>query len=267
MFPRLVAAEHRGIVAEPERCSSGVEALDRMLGGGLDRGTSTLIVGPAGAGKSTLATQLVHAASQRGEPAAVFAFDEPRATLLARARATGLDLVPFLESGTVQITQVDPAEMSAGELVHLVRAAVDRGARLVVIDSLNGLLQAMPSEGSLVLQVHEMLSYLAEKRVVTVVTLAQHGVIGDILAPADVTYLADTVVLLRYFEAGGGVRKALSVLKKRLGAHETTIREYMPTATGARLGGPLTDFRGVLTGVPEFEPDAAGEHLLPIPSP
>lgn len=267
VFPRLVAAEHRAAAGEPERCSSGLEPLDRMLGGGLDRGTSTLIVGPAGAGKSSLATQFVHAAAGRGEVSAVFAFDESRATLLARARAIGLDLGPFVESGRVTITQVDPAEISAGELVHLVRAAVEGGARLAVIDSLNGLLQAMPSEGSLVLQVHELLSFLAEKHVVTLLTMAQHGIIGDMLAPADVTYLADTVVLLRYFEAGGGVRKAISVVKKRLGGHETTIREYVPTASGLQVGAPLVDFRGVLTGVPEYEPGAGGDALLPFPRP
>ncbi|ACG74252.1 Non-specific serine/threonine protein kinase [Anaeromyxobacter sp. K] len=267
VFPRLVAAEHRAVPALPERCPSGLEALDRMLGGGLDRGTSTLVVGPAGAGKSTLATQLVHAAARREERAAVFAFDEPRATLFARARSTGLDLLPFVQSGTVQVTQVDPAEISAGELVHLVRSAVEGGAQMVLIDSLNGLLQAMPSEGSMVLQVHEMLSFLAEKHVTTVLTMAQHGILGEMLAPADVTYLADTVVLLRYFEAGGGVRKAISVVKKRLGAHETTIREYLPTATGLQLGGPLADFRGVLTGVPDFDPGATGAQLLPVPFP
>ncbi|ACL66471.1 putative circadian clock protein, KaiC [Anaeromyxobacter dehalogenans 2CP-1] len=267
VFPRLVAAEHRAGATQPERCLTGLEPLDRMLGGGLDRGTSTLVVGPAGAGKSTLATQIVEAAARRGETVAVFAFDEPRATLLARARATGLDLAPYEEAGTVQVTQVDPAEISAGELIHQVRTAVERGARMVLIDSLNGLLQAMPSEGSLVLQVHEMLSFLAEKHVVTLLTMAQHGIIGEMLAPADVTYLADTVVLLRYFEAGGGVRKAISVVKKRLGAHESTIREYLPTATGLRLGAPLTAFRGVLTGVPEFEPGAAGAQLLPVQSP
>lgn len=267
VFPRLVAAEHRAVPAAPERCPSGLEALDRMLGGGLDRGTSTLVVGPAGAGKSTLATQLVHAAARREERAAVFAFDEPRATLLARARSTGLDLLPVVQSGMVQITQVDPAEISSGELVHLVRSAVEGGARMVLIDSLNGLLQAMPSEGSLVLHLHEMLSFLAEKHVTTVLTMAQHGMLGEMLAPADVTYLADTVVLLRYFEAGGGVRKAISVVKKRLGAHETTIREYLPTSTGLQLGGPLADFRGVLTGVPEFEPGVTGAQLLPVPFP
>ncbi|ABC82714.1 ATPase domain-containing protein [Anaeromyxobacter dehalogenans] len=267
VFPRLVAAEHRAGAVTPEQCSSGLEPLDRMLGGGLDRGTSTLIVGPAGAGKSSLATQFVHAAAGRGEAAALFAFDEPRATLLARTRAIGLDLTPFVEEGSVHITQVDPAEISSGELVHLVREAVAGGARLVVIDSLNGLLQALPSEGSLVLQVHEMLSFLAEKRVVTLLTMAQHGIIGDMVAPADVTYLADTVVLLRYFEASGGVRKAISVVKKRLGAHETTIREYTPTAAGLRVGDPLVDFRGVLTGVPDFEPAAGSGALLPLAPP
>lgn len=267
VFPRLVAAEHRTTAAEPEHCSSGLEPLDRMLGGGLDRGTSTLIIGPAGAGKSTLATQLIHAAALRGETAAVFAFDEPRATLLARTRASGLDLLPFVRSGKVQVMQVDPAEISSGELVHLVRAAVERGAQMVAIDSLNGLLQAMPSEGSLVLQVHEMLSFLAEKHVVTLLTMAQHGIIGEMLAPADVTYLADTVVALRYFEAGGGVRKAISVVKKRLGAHETTIREYLPSATGLRLGAPLVGFRGVLTGVPELERGPAGEAPPSVRSP
>lgn len=267
VFPRLVAAEHRAIGGEPERASSGLEPLDAMLGGGLDRGTSTLLVGPAGTGKSGLATQFVHAAARRGETAAVFAFDEPRVTLLARARGVGLDLAPFVKAGTVHITQVDPAEISSGELVHLVRSAVDRGATMVVIDSLNGLLQAMPSEGSLALQIHELLSYLTEKHVVTLLAMAQHGVIGDMLAPADVTYLADTVVLLRYFEAAGAVRKAVSVVKKRLGRHETTIREYLFTAAGPRLGAPLVEFRGVLTGVPELEPGEGGEPLLTVPPP
>jgi circadian clock protein KaiC len=251
VFPRIVPAEHRS-GREVNPFPSGNAALDALLGGGLDRGTSTLVLGPAGSGKSSLATVFVRAAAERGENAAVFLFDEARETLLARARGIGLHLAPHLETGRLTIQQVDPAELSPGEFLHAVRTAVDeRKCRVVVIDSANGLLQAMPDERFVVLQLHDLLMYLGQKGVVTVLILAQHGVIGhDLSAPAEVSYLADTVILVRFFEAGGVVRKALSVVKKRTGPHETTIREYELGAGGIRIGEPLTAYHGVLTGVP-----------------
>jgi circadian clock protein KaiC len=262
VFPRLVASEHRSAVSN-EHVPSGLAELDRLLGGGLDRGTSTLVIGPSGAGKSMLGTLYVLGAAQRGERAVVFAFDESREIALARGRALGMDLAPHLASGAVKIEQVDPAELSPGELVHRVRRAVDEGgARVVVIDSLNGLMQAMPNESFVTLQMHELLSFLSHRGVLTLLLLAQHGLVGNELeSPVDVSYLADTVLLLRYFEAEGGVRKALSVVKKRTGAHETTIRELCVDAKGVQVGTPLTAFRGVLTGAPVYDAAAGSQQL------
>jgi circadian clock protein KaiC len=251
VFPRLVAAEHRqSFSAEPT--SSGVAAIDALLGGGLDRGTSTLILGPTGAGKSALATQCVAAAAARGEPGALFTFDENLGTLLYRAKALGLDLATHVEQGTVLLQQVDPAELSPGEFVHRVRDAVEqRGARIVVIDSLNGYLQSMPAEEFLVIQLHELLTYLSQRGVVTVLIATQHGLLGTgMVTPVDASYVADAVILLRYFEAAGSVRNALAVMKKRSGRHERTIREFTLGPNGFDVGAPMEDFHGVLTGVP-----------------
>ncbi|MDB4929257.1 MAG: putative circadian clock protein KaiC [Myxococcaceae bacterium] len=253
VFPRLVAAEHRrAFSAEP--ISSGIAAIDTLLGGGLDRGTSTLILGPTGAGKSALATQYVAAAAARGERGALFTFDENLGTLLYRAQALGLDLATHVDNGTVQLQQVDPAELSPGEFVHRVREAVEQhGARIVVIDSLNGYLQSMPSEEFLVIQLHELLTYLSQRGVVTVLIATQHGLLGSGMStPVDASYVADAVILLRYFEAGGRVRNALAVMKKRSGRHERTIREFTLGPTGFDVGAPMDHFHGVLTGVPTY---------------
>jgi circadian clock protein KaiC len=255
VFPRIVPAEHRARRVA-ESFSSGLAALDALVGGALDRGTSTLLIGPAGSGKSSLATIFAHAAAARDERAAVFLFDEARETLLARSRAIGMDLAPHLAADRLTIQQVDPAELSPGEFIHEVRAAVDeRNSRVVVIDSANGLFQAMPDERFVLLQLHDLLMYLGQKGVLTLLVMAQHGMIGDLSGPADVSYLADTVILVRFFESHGAVRKAISVVKKRTGRHETTIREYEIGAGGIRIGEPLASFQGILTGVPTQEHD------------
>ncbi len=253
VFPRLVAAEHNEPF-EHSVFSSGVPQVDSLLGGGLDRGTSCLLVGPAGSGKSALATQYVVAAAKRGESAAFYVFDEGIGTLMARSRFTGMALEPHVESGKVHVQQVDPAELSPGEFITSVRVQVERhGARLVVIDSLNGYLQAMPEEQFLTAQLHEVLSYLRQQGVLTILVMAQHGVVGHMITPIDVSYLADTVVLTRYFEAEGRVRKAISVAKKRSGRHEDTIREFGLDERGLQVGPPLSEFRGVFTGVPSYD--------------
>lgn len=250
VFPRLVAAEHAGEAVHGQ-FSSGVDSLDALLGGGLDRGTSTLLVGAPGTGKSSAAMQFAYAAARRGECAAVFVFDESVATLQRRCQGLGMDLAPHVEAGRIRIRSVDPAELSPGEFVQLIRDAVGAGARLVVVDSLNGYLNAMPDERFLVIQLHELLTYLGQAGVATLLVGAHHGLIGPQMhTPVDASYLADSVLLLRYFEAEGEMRQAISVVKKRSGAHERTIREFFLSAGGLRVGPPLTQFRGVLTGVP-----------------
>jgi len=257
VFPRLVAAEHRQIQPR-QRLASGVVALDALLGGGLEGGTSTLLVGAAGTGKSTLAAQFVKAAAARGDRAAMFLFDESPQTLLERCGALQIDLQPHVESGRVLLQQVDPAELTPGELVHAIRIAVAEGAKVIVIDSLNGYLNAMPEEHYLIIQLHELLMFLGQKGVATVLTGAHQGIIGtQMRTPVDASYLADAVVLLRYFELKGEVRQAVSVVKKRGGAHERTIREFRLDADGVHVGDALRAFRGVLTGVPVYE----GEEL------
>lgn len=262
VFPRLVAAEHKEPFAQTT-FSSGVTELDTLLGGGLDRGTSCLLVGPAGSGKSALATQYAVAAALRGESAAFYVFDEGVGTLMARSAATGMSLAPHVASGRVHVQQVDPAELSPGEFIASVRVQVEEhGARLVIIDSLNGYLQAMPEEQFLTAQLHEVLSYLRQQGVVTILVMAQYGLLGDMTTPIDVSYLADTVILTRYFEAEGRVRKAISVAKKRSGRHEDTIREFGLDPRGLRVGPPLTDFHGVFTGVPTYDGPAQAATLL-----
>jgi circadian clock protein KaiC len=253
VYPRLVASDHPGATA-PDRMLSGVAALDRLLAGGLDRGTSTLLMGPAGSGKSSIAVHYTVAAAQRGEHAVLFTFDESRATLMARAAGMGMDLAPLQDKGLLRIQQVDPAELSPGELTHQILHAVDRdGARVVVIDSLNGYLNAMPEERFLTIHLHELLTYLGQKGVVTFLVVAQHGLLGSAMqAPVDASYLADTVILLRYFEAAGRLRRAISVIKKRSGAHEDTLREFRLSAKGLWVGDPLEDFHGVMAGIPTF---------------
>ncbi len=225
--------------------------LDALLGGGLDRGTATLVLGPAGCGKSSLAAHFAAAAAARGERAAAFIFDEGVNTYLNRAAGLGTDLRKEVEAGRLTLQQVDPAELSPGEFAHAVCEAVEGGARLVILDSLNGYLQAMPDERFLTAQMHELLTFLNQQGVVTLLVIAQHGFMGSMSSPVDVSYLADTVVLLRYFEAAGAIRRAISVVKKRTGRHEDTIREMRLSASrGVEVGEPLTAFRGVLTGVP-----------------
>jgi circadian clock protein KaiC len=262
VFPRLVAAEH--FEAFPAQAvPSGIAELDRLLGGGLEAGTSTLFVGPAGAGKSTLALQYGIAAALAGERScAVFAFEEVLATIRARARGLGLPIDAAVAAGRLHLQQIDPAELSPGEFASRVRRLVDEdGVRMVVIDSINGYLNSMPGEPFQVPQVHELLTYLAQRGVVTIMVLAQHGLIGTMRAPVDITYLADCVVLLRFFEFQGSMRKAVSVLKKRSGSHEPTIRELrLEDGRGVRIGPALADFRGVLTGVPVYS--GAAEHIL-----
>ena len=251
IFPRLIAAEHH----EPftrQSIESGVTALDTLLGGGPDRGTSTLLMGPAGSGKSTIAVQYAVAAAARGDHAVIFAFDESAATLEARAEALGIRFKGGTEAGHVKVQQIDPAELSPGEFTYLVRQSVERDkALVVVIDSLNGYMNAMPEERFLTAQLHELLTYLGRQGVTTIMVVAQHGMMGsNIQSPIDTSYLADSVVLLRYYEYAGKVKKAISVVKKRSGAHEESIRELRFDREGIHLSEPLTQFRGILTGVP-----------------
>ncbi len=250
VFPRLVASEHFTAYSR-KAMSSGVTELDSLLGGGIEQGSSTLVLGPAGAGKSTFTFQFMSAAIARGENAAMFIFDEEIGLLLARTRAMGLDLDAMRNAGKLTIDQIDAAEMSPGEFAHLVRSRVDTArAKCIVIDSVNGYQAAMPAENALILHIHELLQYLNRQGANTFLTVAQHGLVGDMKSPVDITYLADTVILLRYFEAMAAVRRAVSVIKKRTGFHETTIREFHVTDKGLRLGPPLHQFQGVLRGVP-----------------
>jgi circadian clock protein KaiC len=228
-----------------------------LLGGGLHRGTSALLIGGAGVGKSTVALAYAVAAAERGERAVLFAFDEGLGTIFARADSLGVPLRTHVTAGTLVIQQIDPAEMSPGEFAAIVREAVESGnARVVVIDSLNGYLNAMPNEKYLILQMHELLSYLNQLGVVTILILAQHGLMGPMQTPLDISYLSDTVVMLRYFETEGLVRRALSVVKKRSGAHELTIREFLLAHDGLHVGPPLKEFRGVFTGTPTYVGEA-----------
>ena len=252
VFPRLIAAEHRGPVTRG-RLGSDIRELDLLLGGGLEEGTSTLIVGSAGTGKSTLAAQFVAAAATHGARGAMFVFDENVETLISRCVDLGVDLKRHLDSGIVTLQQVDPAELTPGELIHSVRLEVENGAKIIVIDSLNGYLNAMPEERFLTIQLHELLMYLAQRGVATILIGAHQGMFGAMQTPIDASYLADSVVLLRYFEAKGEVRQAISVVKKRGGAHERTIREFKIDGGGVRVGETLREFRGVLTGVPTYE--------------
>jgi circadian clock protein KaiC len=256
IYPRLVAAEHhKEFHCEPTPSGSG--EFDALLGGGLHRGTSALLIGGAGVGKSTVALTYAVAAANRGEHAVIFAFDEGLGTIYARCDSLKIPLREHVEAGRISIQQIDPAEMSPGEFVSRVRAAVETSrARVIVIDTLNGYLNAMPDERFLVLQMHELLSYLNQLGVVTILVLAQHGLMGPMQTPLDISYLSDTVVMLRYFEAEGEVRRAVSVVKKRSGSHETKIREFRLGLGGLQVGPPLTDFRGVFTGTPTYTGNA-----------
>jgi circadian clock protein KaiC len=258
VYPRLVAAEHR-TKFDRTPLASKVAGLDELLGGGIERGSSALILGPAGTGKSLLSILFAVAAVKRGEKAALFIFDEELGLLYDRMRAIGIDLEALQNSGDLIVQQVDPAELSPGEFAARVRRHVDENSvKTVVIDSLNGYQAAMPEEHFLILHIHELLQYLNRQGATTFLTVAQHGLVGEMKAPVDVTYLADTVVLLRYFEALGSVRRAISVIKKRTGVHEKTIREFTIGDQGIILGEPLDQFQGVLRGVPNFVGKGSG---------
>jgi circadian clock protein KaiC len=257
VFPRLVAAEHPQDEGDEKVARSGIEALDSLVGGGLDYGTSTLVIGPSGAGKSSIVLQYVHAALSRGESALVISFDETRRVFHRRAAGLGLGVSAFEAEGRLIFRQVDPAEMSPGELNAMIRDSVEgKGASIVVVDSLSGYQHAMPHEQFMLLQMHEIVTYLNQQGVLTFLILAQTGMVGAMQSPVDITYLSDTVMLLRFFEAGGEIRRALSVLKQRTGGHETTIRELEIAPGGVHVGPRLEGFRGVLTGTPTFEGQA-----------
>lgn len=269
VYPRLVAGEH-STLASPGTIPSGLEELDSMLGGGLDRGSSVILLGPSGVGKSTLASQYVAAATGRGLRTAIFTFDESPATWMHRAERLGLDLAAQVRARRIASRQIDPAEMTPGEFAHDVRRAVEDGVQVVVIDSLNGYLHAMPEERFLVLHLHELLSYLNQRGVLTLLVMAQTGLLGDtVSSPVDLSYLADTVILLRYFEAFGEVRKAISLVKRRTGPHESSIRELRFSAEGLRVGEELKEFQGVLTGNLQYLGGAGpllrnGRHAGPV---
>lgn len=256
IFPRLVAAEHHKPFAA-ETLSSSIGSLDTLLGGGLDRGTSTILMGPPGTGKSTLALLYSCVAASRGERVSLFIFDESATTLTRRGAALGMDVEPLIASGHLNIKQIDPAEISPGELTYHIRKAVEEAKiRMVVIDSINGYLNAMPDERYLSLQLHELLSFLNHQGVISILVLAQQGLIGSMRSAVDLTYLADCIVLLRFFESKGEMKQAISVLKKRSGNHERSIREFRINARGVEVGPPLRAFHGILTGLPRFEGNA-----------
>jgi circadian clock protein KaiC len=252
VFPRLIAAEHHTPFRKTVAASGNPE-LDTLLGGGLHYGTSNLLIGPAGSGKSTIAALFAHAAASRGERVNYYVFDESVATLSERAAELGIDFAPHLQSGRLQIRQMDPAQISPGQLAfQICRAVEEQKVKVVVLDSLNGYVNAMPHEEFLHLHLHELLSYLNQQGVMTVMVLAQHGLIGNMGTPIDVSYLADSVIITRYFEALGSIRKAISIIKKRSGLHEGAVRELSMARGGVHVGPPLSDFQGVLTGVPSY---------------
>lgn len=251
IYPQLVPQDRRG--AQTTIISSGIPAMDALLGGGITRGSCTLFLGPAGVGKTSFATQYVVAAAAAA-PAAMYLFDERRATLLGRATKLGMNLDEHVKSGQVTIDQIEPGEMSPGEFAHTICQRVDAGgARLVLIDSLNGYLHAIPNTHSPLVRMAELIAYLNERDVATLLISAQHGILGmSMPSPVDVSYLADSVVLFRFFEAGGEVRKAVSVVKKRTGEHETSIREFVVGSKGLKVGEPLREFHGIMTGIPRY---------------
>ena len=256
VYPRLVAAEYRTRMKSAV-LTSGIAAFDKLLGGGIESGSSTLVIGPAGTGKSLMVLTMAAAAVKRGERAALFIFDEELGLLFSRSKGMGIDLESMRDRGDLFIEQMDAAEVSPGEFAHKVRSCVEKeNIRTVIIDSLNGYQNAMPEEQFLILHMHELLQYLNRLGAATFLTVAQHGLVGDMKSPVDVTYLADTVLLLRYFEAMGKVRRAVSVLKKRTGAHENSIREFSIDKNGLSIGDPLDKFQGVLRGVPQYRGEA-----------
>jgi circadian clock protein KaiC len=253
IFPRLVASSYPDPGHQPREAKSGIEELDALSGGGIDYGTSTLIIGPSGSGKSTLALTYIYAGLKRGETGFFVSFDETEAVFMRRAHGLGIDLVKHRDEGRFTFRQVDPAELSPGELTSILRDLVDSGVTMVVLDSLSGYQHAMPEEQYMLLQMHEIVTYLNQQGILTFLVLTQAGMVGQMHSPVDLTYLADSVMLLRFFEAEGEIRRAVSVLKKRTGHHEAAIREMTITQGGVRVGPKLDGFRGVLTGVPTFE--------------
>jgi circadian clock protein KaiC len=252
-----VAAEHHKDFRN-EVVPSGNSELDSLLGGGLERGTNALLIGSAGVGKSSLALTYAIAGAARQERSVIFAFDEGRGTMSARASTLGLPLEDGINKGLIDIKQIDPAEMAPGEFASAVRESVEAGnASIVIIDSLNGYLNSMPDERFLILQMHELLSYLSQCGILTILVLAQHGMVGPMDTPLDISYLADGVILLRYFEFDGSVRRALSVVKKRSGSHENTIREFKLSNKGITVGPPLKGFSGIFSGTPVYKGEAA----------
>ncbi len=264
VYPRLVASEHKADF-DITPVSTGLAALDALLGTGLVPGTNTLLTGPAGVGKTTAAMTCVMAALQRGERVVYYLFDERLMTLMARSRALNMDLQPYIDSGHLTLMQIDPAALSPGQFANKVQTSVEKdGAQIVVIDSLNAYLQAMPSDKFLVLQMHELLSYLSQKGVISLMILGQHGVTGDLRSDVDVSYLADTVILLRFFEAAGEVKKSMAVIKTRTANHERTIREFVIDASGIGVGEPLRAFNNILSGTPTYSAERNG--LMSDPS-
>ena len=252
VFPRMIAAEHHAKFRH-QPVSSGIKQLDLLCGGGLDRGTTTLILGPAGTGKSTLVLQYAGQMAKKGERSMIFAFDETRSVMLSRAKAMGFKLENPIERGTITVQQVDPAELSPGEFAIRILRGVEAGCKLVAIDSLNGYLNAMPGERYLINQLHELSSYLNQQGVITLLVLAQHGLVAAAEAPVDLSYLSDSVIGLRYFEAYGEVKQAIAMFKKRSGHHERTLREFkLRPGKGISIGEPLREFQGLLTGLPVF---------------
>lgn len=252
VFPRLIAAESRS-GERHTNASTGNAELDLLFGGGLDRGTSTLLMGPAGSGKSAIATRIAVAAADRGERVSIYMFDEGLETFRRRSAGLGMDVERHTQSGMISLIQVDPAELTPGEFAHRIRGDVnERDVTVVIIDSLNGYLHAMPEERFLLAQLHELFMFLRQRGVLAISILAQAGLVGQMQSPIDVSYLADNVVLLRFFEAFGSVKQAISIIKKRSGNHERTVRELRLTSGGISLGPPLSEFEGVLTGVPRF---------------
>lgn len=252
VFPRLVASEHStDFVDEP--VASGLSEVDALLEGGPLRGTTTLVVGPAGSGKTTLALQYAVASAKRGEKVAIYEFDERLGTLVIRARKLGLDIQPLIDSGLILLRQIDPSELAPGEFTHMVKQEVEENqVRMVIIDSLNGYLTAMPEEKQLLLQIHELLTFMNHKGVASFLINPQEGLIGSMSSSLNISYISDTVLLIRFFEAFGRIRKAISVLKNRGGGHENAIREFMIEKNGVRIGQPLTEFQGIFTGTPVF---------------
>ncbi|OWU84989.1 circadian clock protein KaiC [Oceanicola sp. 22II-s10i] len=252
VYPRLVAADHHENFSSVP-ISTGLPGLDALLGDGLVPGTNCLLSGPAGVGKTTTAVRCMLSALQRGESAAYFLFDERLATLMQRCKSLGMDLTPYVENGQLTIRQIDPAELSPGQFASAVRSSVEEhGAKVVAIDSLNAYLHAMPSDTYLMLQMHELLSYLAQRGIVSFLIVGHHGIAGDLRVDIDISYLADTVMLLRYFEAEGHLRKSIAVIKTRTSDHERSIREFRIDKSGMSIGEPITDFSGILTGSPVY---------------